>query len=92
VWSRSAACDDDALAEAGERAQSRAALADFVNDASGFAVAGRFVEVGQQLLAPARDAGGEGVEGGNAGAAGREQKGIQALLGAGAPAAADRSR
>ena len=89
-WRRvvlSAACYDDALAEAGEGGQSVGAALDhldLVDDAFGVAVGGRFVEVGQQLVAPDADALGEGVEGGQAGALDRGEEGVEALFGAAA--------
>ena len=87
MWSWSAACYDDALAEAGEGGQSVGAALDhldLVDDAFGVAVGGRLVEVGQQLLAPDSDALGEGVKGGDARALDRGEERVEALFGAAA--------
>src|SRR3954452_5550443 len=54
---------------------------DLVDDALGVAVGGRFVEVGQQLLAPEADPLGERVEGGQAGAVDRGEEELEASLG-----------
>lgn len=81
---RSAACYDDALAEAGECGQSVGAALDhldLVDDAFGVAVGGRLVELREQLRAPQPDAVSECAEGRNVCATDGAQERVEPSLG-----------
>ena len=81
---QSAACYDDALAEAAEGGQSVSLTfdhLDLVDHALGVVICRGFVEVGERLSAPLANAVGEGVEGGDLRALDGGEEVVEAALG-----------